>query len=109
MKCVDCPKPPGGHTCCPEGLTPICLIHEGETRSFCEDLTSNQTRSTLAFAQAILPRLLPVIGEEYRSELLSNITYGAGMFSFESKDDRVRFTALQVTSESGSPQRAPFA
>lgn len=107
--CVECPSPPGGEVCCEDGDTPICVIKDGRSRSLCRMISFQVSQSPEVFARAIVDDIVSMVGGEYHTEFLNNIFLVGGIFSFDSEDGRVRISAKQITSESGTRQTTASA
>lgn len=95
--------------CCEDGLTPICIVQDGQAQGACRNLSARVSESPDLLSRAIVDVIAELAGEEYRVDASQNIFFFDGVISYESTDGRVQVRATRVLAERDNPgQLAPM-
>lgn len=89
--------------CCEDGLTPFCIIRDGEAHGTCRNLSRLASESRDQLVLEVIDVIVEYVGEDYRHDASQRITAFDGNVSYESFDGRVQVRATQVPLEQGSP------
>lgn len=98
QNCVDCLDPPGGRACCPKGLTPMCFIQDGKAQTHCLEILPKVSRNESQFRKFLVKSIIEVAGQEYASEVRSQLSIRDGFAQFSSRDGYVKVTVQNIAT-----------
>ena len=82
--------------CCEDGLTPFCIIRDGEAHGTCRNLSRRASESPDQFVLEVIDIIVEYAGENYRYDASQNITVSDGNVSYESFDGRMQVRATHA-------------
>jgi|GEM_PF-7114934 len=96
--CVECHDPPGGEACCPDHLTPMCVIKKGKPRTHCISVSRRISTDPERFRTFIVRAIIKRIGAQYRKEVNQSFTVTEGFGEFVSQDGAIKVSVQNITT-----------